>query len=661
MKGKVTCTCGWSWNKSDSSKKDMYICHECGRDNSNNIPKAQNGVSSKDVPTPLIPYSNEYIDSLENNYLNLYNNPSTRMDDGYDAFFHSMIDGLPDVTRKAKGWVEYKPGTDIEEFTEDDGTNSAPTPGKNKMVKRVEDYEISDRPDVAEQVRLAHYMQERAINKLDSRTVSNKEYPTNISKQKNGGWLDNYGEEANANDGYSSAPDNWRGDGYSNVGRNYSPAWGGQFQMGGSVYPVNYVPQAAMGASMPGSVGFTYARTKGIPSEGPYAKKTMPSAQNGQEMRYYQNGLDFKTKGMRDGGWLDGYEKAQWGKNLTPKQLELKKQVERNNRKIETQNKYNEYQENKRKAADLENKKAQAKSYVQANMEKAYDHPLMSPGYFTPEGAVIGALQGATKMGPDLYEGNYSGAALDALIMLPEVANIVKKLIPIKTPAGFQNKVFDSNVQLGKYEGVGHLSEPGYNYRVLSPKEIKAIQESNGVFPRLGKQKGGNTNVKYWTKGNKKNWYGDKADLETIRVNEINFNPDKVVNSKHVELYNKQTGKFNPLKQGGIIKDDRGQWDHPGEVTRIKGGNITMKKDPKTGKALTEPLLGIADTGEQQWMYPGKDYTFEGANYVTEIPKRKLAKNGLRQEQKGLVNLDDLTNFTNYNKSQPSGWLSKYE
>jgi hypothetical protein len=38
----------------------------------------------------------------------------------------------------------------------------------------------------------------------------------------------------------------------------------------------------AMGGSIPGSVGFTYARTKGIPSEGPYAKKTMPSAQEGK-------------------------------------------------------------------------------------------------------------------------------------------------------------------------------------------------------------------------------------------------------------------------------------------------------------------------------------------------------------------------------------------
>jgi hypothetical protein len=119
--------------------------------------------------------------------------------------------------------------------------------------------------------------------------------------------------------------------------------------------------------------------------------------------------------------------------------------------------------------------------------------------------------------------------------------------------------------------------------------------------------------------------------------------------------------KKEQKREGGIIKDDRGQWDHPGKITRIKGGKITMKKDPKTGKALTEPLLGIADTGEQQWMYPGKDYTFEGANYVTEIPKRKLAKNGMRQEQKGLVNLDNLLNFTNYNKPQPGGWLSKYE
>ena len=111
MKGKVKCTCGWSWNKSDSSVKDMYICHECGRDNSNNM--------------------------------------------------------------------------------------------------------------------------------------------------KNGGWLDQYADggtmqehQENYNDYKVSAPEDFKGTGYSNVGRNYSPAWGGQFQMGGNVYPVNYVPQAQEGKKL---------------------------------------------------------------------------------------------------------------------------------------------------------------------------------------------------------------------------------------------------------------------------------------------------------------------------------------------------------------------------------------------------------------------------
>jgi hypothetical protein len=101
------------------------------------------------------------------------------------------------------------------------------------------------------------------------------------------GWLDKYGKELNANEGSSSAPKEWVGEGYSNVGRNYSPAWGGQFATGGS---------------LPGAVGFTYARTGSIPSNGPYAKKTKASAENGKEMSYYQNGLDWKPKNISRNG-----------------------------------------------------------------------------------------------------------------------------------------------------------------------------------------------------------------------------------------------------------------------------------------------------------------------------------------------------------------------
>jgi hypothetical protein len=97
------------------------------------------------------------------------------------------------------------------------------------------------------------------------------------------------------------------------------------------VDPKTGKPKMAMGGSLPGSVGFTYARTNDpAPSNGKYAKKTKASAQNGTEMRYYQEGLDFKPKSIsRDGsqlvkldqltnftnyntkqpgGWLDKYE-----------------------------------------------------------------------------------------------------------------------------------------------------------------------------------------------------------------------------------------------------------------------------------------------------------------------------------------------------------------
>jgi len=63
-------------------------------------------------------------------------------------------------------------------------------------------------------------------------------------------------------------------------------------------------PIAMGGMSIPGSIGFTYARTGSTPSNGKYAKKTMASAQNGQEMKFYQNGLDWKPKSMQPGGEL---------------------------------------------------------------------------------------------------------------------------------------------------------------------------------------------------------------------------------------------------------------------------------------------------------------------------------------------------------------------
>jgi hypothetical protein len=107
---------------------------------------------------------------------------------------------------------------------------------------------------------------------------------------------------------------------------------------------------------------------------------------------------------------------------------------------------------------------------------------------------------------------------------------------------------------------------------------------------------------------------------------------------------NRNGGWLSKYENGGVIEDDRGQWAYPGEVTKINSNNITMK-------GVNYPVLGISDTGDTKMMQPGKDYKFKG-NSVTEFP---MAKDG-----KSLVELNQLTNFTNYNTPQPGGWLDKY-
>ena len=68
-------------------------------------------------------------------------------------------------------------------------------------------------------------------------------------------------------------------------------------------------------------------------------------------------------------------------------------------------------------------------------------------------------------------------------------------------------------------------------------------------------------------------------------------------------------------KKGGVIKDNRGQWAHPGKITEIGSNRITMQGVPY-------PVLGVSDTGHTQMMYPGEEYKFKGSK-VTEFPLTK--------------------------------------
>ena len=89
---------------------------------------------------------------------------------------------------------------------------------------------------------------------------------------------------------------------------------------------------------------------------------------------------------------------------------------------------------------------------------------------------------------------------------------------------------------------------------------------------------------------------------------------------------NRNGGWLSKYENGGVIEDDRGQWAHPGEVTKINSNNITMK-------GVNYPVLGVSDTGDTKMMQPGVDnYKYDG-NSVTEYP---MAQEGAGVNKEGV-------------------------
>ena len=580
MEGKVNCTCGWSWNKSDSSKKDMYICHECGRDNSNNM---KNG-----------------------------------------------------------GWLDsYADGGSMQEHQE------------------------------------------------------------------------------NYNDYKVSAPEGMVGDGFSNVGRNYSPAWGGQFQTGGYLKKVKKTEKdllkkyvnpaqaraltrakqqgintgihngpldairhsssaAAMSSALPTWTNF-------IPGVAPLKIAATNIAGAAHELNapndwkehasdLYNNFIgsvvgvlpvseknkhDLLIQAQKHGVLSDMGDKTPLRKRPAAPQLpQLKLPPLQMGGSVYPVNYVPEAQDGISEDA----MRGMMKSKI--GMGNAFEHPAIKR---------MSQAMPKTGMTPEGIGTHYMSSVDNYAV--PLLQDLGEEELTLVDPDSRSKEA----IRFNSPEEAQYFAE---HYKDLAPMSttFKGLQEyaMGGSIPgAVGfsyarTQSPAPSNGKYAKKtmanaqnGKEMKYYQEGLDWKpkTISKNGGWLDSYDVAQTGQQQFYQGDIPATDrPIqKDGGVIKDDMGQWAHPGEITRISGGKITMKKDPKTGKALTEPLLGIADTGEQQWMYPGEDYNFEGANYVTEIPKRKLAKNGLRQEQKGLQNLDNLLNFTNYNKPQPGGWLSKYE
>ncbi len=613
--------------------------------------------------------------------------------------------------------------------------------------------------------------------------------PKNFFKKENGGIIENY------NDSNAFASPDMVGDGLSNVGRNSSPAWGGQFQNGGNadamrgmmkskigmgnafehpaikrmsqampktgmtpeglgthymssmgeyavpllqdtgkdqleyfenpkpsredirfnspeeaeyfgehykeVAPMSTIysglQEYQMGGSIPGAVGFTYARTKGIPSEGKYAKKTLPSAQNGKEMQYYQNGLDFQPKTIsKNGTWLSKYEQAQNGYQTGDKVTYGTPEYEEAYNKGEVVTEDGQRSPIALDEVVIQNNYKRPRGFWEQYRDKIVDENK-DAGLF---GAIIGTPVSAITSLPQLA----TTYALTDKVQRPSEA------MDIQNPYGAMavDAVFDPSnaVGVGELAALSKLSKEGaltklgkiptsiapelrQGLRTAGPSfnsselfDLNKVRKpsgsignqgatsegANNILQSLGiKVKGANPNeislkeMVEHLKNNPKDAakFKNFLEKEPINVTELPGGEYHINDGHHratLSYYSgnenipaiiKNKGEYTKQKDGGIIKDDRGQWDHPGEITEIGSNQITMQGVPYD-------VLGISDEGDVKLMKPGKDYKFKGKK-VTEFP---MAKNGVRQEQKGLQNLEDLTNFTNYNK--PTNWLNKY-
>ena len=410
---------------------------------------------------------------------------------------------------------------------------------------------------------------------------------------------DNYGKKPNPNDVQMSAGPGFVGEGYNIKGRDYSPSWGGQFQMGGS---------------LPGAVGFTYARTiNPAPANGKYAKKTKASAQEGKKLK---NAKGESEKFLK--GWMDSpiYKKMiNASINASPNQ-----------------------QEEILKAISREDQlKKMSWEFADLNADKSWLDKLSSPilGQFVQDKNKVllnPSSNNDTLSEVGVHEGSHATDLGGINIPRSDIEKMSKYKKEYEKQKGFFTKLLDDedfNTYVGRpTETRGRLNAIRYLGKkegIYDPYKEKVDKD---ILKKLPSSIFHPTELDQLRK-----IYNDDQIIDllnSVSKNDSNKLIPQAQNGKEMSFY-QQGLDFKPKsisKKGKkIIKDDMGQWAHPGEITEIGSPDITMQ-------GVDYPVLGISDTGDTQMMYPDQDYKFDG-DKVTEYPMaqkgKKLTKEQLKQ------------------------------
>ena len=566
-----------------------------------------------------------------------------------------------------------------------------------------------------------------------------------LDKYEQGGMVlkkktkDNYGKRENPNDVKASVGPDFVGLGYNTKGRDYSPAWGGQFADGGKVYKskpmaqssdiksasntfnaddfsnystiinkypnmsndtsymytrntptgteqffhntnqgkpvsqlqrgnefVNLSPEQintykqkvltgtggfAMGGALPGAVGFTYARTAGsAPANGKYTKKTKASAQLGIGLMPHL--FSSAASVAASIPTMD---------DVTKKATDVLKNSPKLRSAINSGLSY---------VANTDWGKEKLKNFANNIDPHGYVSVINSPAERIYSAAVLNKKEDLRKeMDNRLATGKaepYDSLRVDLINQyagLPQKYNTLKPSQYTPTMGDKNQKYFNSSIldkrvlddinvisRDNKVKPVFKTKQDLENFvaNYLSDKkqDPEYPDDQTKLIPDKGK---GNNYVSFLSglgsmtygigedeKGHYLSYYDNwdlnpYAGLFSLGNGSYESSGDKLARSiignekentvtKHIgnptNVYNriyfdKKTGKPK-MKKGGVIKDDRGQWAYPGEVTEIGSNNITMQ-------GVDYPVLGVSDTGDTQMMQPNQDYKFDGEK-VTEYP-----------------------------------------
>ena len=492
-----------------------------------------------------------------------------------------------------------------------------------------------------------------------------------VLKQKT---KDNYGTKPNVNDVKVSAGPNFVGEGYTAYNWK-SPAWGGQFAMGGS---------------MPGSVGFMYARTQNpAPANGKYTKKTLASAQNGKEMKQAQFGMELmpyiaqaavsvknaipSTEQIADKA-KEVLKKSPTARKLANKVISYVANSNWGKEKLKNiaNNVY------PRGYTDMDGTSPIDKIYSAAILNKKesareeLDRDLAIPGKTFPTDSVrvdllnqyAGLPQKYNTLKPSAYKPTM-GNKNEKYVSSPQIERELMEQFDRLSDSNIKKQGFKTKKDLeefivkhfaSKQEDPAHPGDFDY-YTPMKGKGNNYV----GAIPGLGRATFGlgedekGHYLSYYDKWDLNPYFGEYAPDQTgVTLNSkdqvgklLLGNENEDVATKHIGnptnvygriYFDKKTGKpkmqnggemeyyqngldFKPKsisKNGSkVIKDDMGQWAHPGEITEINSPDITMQ-------GVDYPVLGISDTGDTKMMYPDQDYKFDGKK-VTEYP---MAQNG---------------------------------